>query len=81
MPFLHKLEQSNQELQSANQQRLDAKSMKQLLDKVTRERLETLKDAKSQLSKPQFARLKRLLKPVAEGVEKVGELSKRSPCS
>ena len=72
MPFLRKLEESNQELQNAQHRGSSREVMKQILHKVTQERLETLKAARTQLNQLRFKRLKRLLLPLAKDVEKVG---------
>ena len=72
MPFLRELERSNLELQHAQHGGLDTEAMKQKLEKVTQDRLETLKAARTQLTDVQYKRLKRLLQPIAKNVEKVG---------
>ena len=76
MPFLRKLEESNRELQNAQHRGSSRAVMKQILNKVTQERLEVLKIARAQLSQLRFKRLKRLLLPLAKDVEKVGAQSK-----
>ena len=71
MPFLRQIEKSNQELQDAKHLGLDRKAMKQLLHKVTQDRMQILKDAQTQLSPGAHKRLKRLLGPLAKDVEQV----------
>ena len=73
MPFLRKIEQSNQELQNANRLGLDTEAMKQLLHKATHNRMQVLEDAQTQLSTMPKAhkQFKRLLEPLAKDVEKV----------
>ena len=71
MPFLRQIEKSNQALQDAKHLGLDTEAMKQLLDKVTQDRMQILKDAQTQLSPGAHKRLKRLLGPLAKDVEKV----------
>ena len=80
MPFWHKLEQLNQELQDTNSLGLDTEAMKQQLKKITQERLETLQIARKQLETAQFKRLKRLVHPLAKDIEKVGAPSEVNPC-
>ena len=79
MPYVDRLEQYNKQLEDAQHRGLGTEAMKQMLDKVTQDRLETLKAAQAQLSVTQFKRLKRLLLPVAKDVEKVGAPNKVNP--